>query len=149
MGFRLTGTGVVEREGFQSLDNVSGVDVDQDVGTDDELRECRVSQPLGNGSRRVPGKAPVEVLAVIGNHERGAGTKRGDVQHWDRANASPQFPFRQGASPLAHGRHRRVLTSVHAGQDGEPRAIPRAAQLDHGDVVAGQAERAPQHLRWH
>ena len=42
-----------------------------------------------------------------------------------------------------------ALVDVHAGQHGEPRAVRRAGQLDHGHVVAGQPERAPLYLWRH
>jgi hypothetical protein len=91
-----------------------------------------VRERVGEGARRVAGEAPVEVLAVVGNHERGAGAERRQVQHRDRDDAAAQFPLLETAGPLADGGHRRVLAAVHSGQHDQARAVPGAGHLDDG-----------------
>jgi hypothetical protein len=117
------------------------VHVDQGVGTRDQLGEGRVREPVGERSRRVAGEAAVEVLAVVGNDERAAGTERRQVQHRHRDDAAAQFAPLEATGPLADPGHRRILAAVHAGDDGEPRAVLGAGQLDDGYVQSGQRER--------
>jgi len=153
-GGQLAGPGlgrarVVERERLKRLDHVAGVHVDQRIGARDELRECRVRQPVGESPRRVAREAPVEVLAVVGHDERAAGAERGQVQHRHRDNPAAQFPFLEAPGPLADAGSRRVLRAVHSGQDGEPRAVAGAGQLDDGYLQAGQRERVTARGRGH
>jgi hypothetical protein len=125
------------------------VRVDQGVGTRDQLGERRVREPVGEGPGRVAGEAPVEVLAVVGDHERAAGAERRQVQHRHRDDAAAQFPFLEPAGPLPDAVHRRVLTAVHPGDDGEPRAIGGTGQLDDGHLQAGQREHVTARGRGH
>jgi hypothetical protein len=107
------------------------------------------ARAVGEGARRVAGEAPVEVLAVVGNHERGAGAERRQVQHRDRDDAAAQFPLLETAGPLADGGHRRVLAAVHPGQHDQARAVPGAVYLDDGHLQAGQRERVTARRRGH
>jgi len=146
---RLGGPGVVQRERLQGLDHVAGVGVDQRIRAGDELGERGVREPLGERAGRVAREAPVEVLAVLGDHERAPGPERRQAEHGHRPDAAAQVPGLQAPGPAAHRRHRRVLAAVHARDDGQQRAVLAAGDLDHRNVEAGEVERAAGHRRSH
>ena len=80
---------------------VAAVRVDHRIRAGDQLGEGGVRQPLGQGSRRVAGEAPVEVLAVLGNHERAASRERRQVEHRHHEDAAAQAAARPGPRTTA------------------------------------------------
>ena len=59
----------VDRERLERLEQIAAVQVDDHVRRGDQLREDRVGEDIAVGAGGIPGKAPVQVLAVLGRHE--------------------------------------------------------------------------------